>query len=129
MESTKTRCIIHIETYDNDPRTLVTLKDYNSCLVLLDTAQVRNHAPILQIAEGLHEHEVPNICYHRQCKSGFTPKKDLENLKNNQMKNLMTIHGVVKPQGDIIEGHPHPVFQPVCIFCGKDKCFKGTSTQ
>ncbi|KAK7070606.1 hypothetical protein SK128_023374, partial [Halocaridina rubra] len=41
---------------------------------------LRNHAAILHIAGGLHEHEVPRVSYHRQCRSRFTLKRDLEIL-------------------------------------------------
>ena len=66
MEYSEERCIIHTETYEKDSGPLITPKDYNSWKTLLDAAQVRNYAPILEIAGRLCEREVPNICYHRQ---------------------------------------------------------------
>ena len=73
-------CIVHINTYDKDPGTLVAFKDYNSWLTLLDDAKVRKHKPILQIAESLHEREMPKIQYHRQCRRRFTLDKELKKL-------------------------------------------------
>lgn len=130
MDSTKEKCIIHIETYDNDPTTLVTPKDYDSWLVLLDAARVRNHKPILQIAESLHEQEMPNICYHRQCRSRFTLKRDLNNFKRKSAENSEDDPG----SSGAAKRHKRTpstsrVYQPECIFCGKDKCLKGTSTR
>ena len=74
MESTKEKCILHIDVYDNDQRPLVPLKDYDSWLTLHAAAQLRTHVPLLQIAEGLQEHEVPKISCHRRCRSRFTLK-------------------------------------------------------
>ena len=59
MESTKDKCIVHINAYDKDPEKLVALKDNNSWLTLLDAARVMSHTPILQIAENLHGLEMP----------------------------------------------------------------------
>lgn len=53
-------------------------------MTLLDGAQVRSHAPGPQTA-GLYGHEVPDICYQKECKV-IILKRDLENLKKNHLK-------------------------------------------
>lgn len=130
MDSRGENCIIHYESYDNDPTTLITPKDYDSWLVILEAARVRNHKPILQIADGLHEQEIPNIWYHRQCRSRFTLKRDLHNIKR---KSTETSEDDPSSSGTAKRHNRTPstsrVYQPECIFCGKDKCLKGTSTR
>ena len=126
----KKKCIIHTETYDKDTGPLITPKDYDSWKTLLDAAQVRNHGPILEIAARLSEREVPNISYHRQCRSRFTLKRDLENLKRKSTERSgdgEESSGAAKLQ------HRSPstsrVLEVKCIFCGKYKFLKGTSTR
>ena len=99
-------------------------------LALLDSTQARNHVPTLQIAENLHEHEVPNISYHRQCRCPFTLKRDLEKFKRKSTEKADDepgSSGTVKRQN--IMPSTLRAYQPQCIFCGKDKCLKGTSTR
>ena len=130
MEYSEERCIIHTETYEKDSGPLITPKDYNSWKTLLDAAQVRNYAPILEIAGRLCEREVPNICYHRQCRSRFTLKRDLEILKRKSTERSSDDE---RSSGAAKRQHRSPstsrVLQVECIFCGKDKCLRGTSTR
>ena len=81
-ESSKDQCIIHYTTvsYEGDDH-LVSPQSYDSWLTLLEATKVRNHFPILQIAKLLEGNEVPNIFYHRRCRSLFTMKRDLKTLK------------------------------------------------
>ena len=125
MESTKDKCIVHINTYDKYPGTLVALKDYNSWLTL-DAARVMNHTPILQIAESLHEREMPKIQYHRQCRRRFTLKKELKKLKR---KSEEREDGDPSSSGTAKRQKRKPstsrIYKIECIFCGKDKYLKG----
>ena len=44
---------------------LVIPQSYDSWLTLLEAAKVRDHSPILEIAQQLKENEVRKIFYHR----------------------------------------------------------------
>ena len=71
-EQSSCECIIHCTDDDTE---LVTLKDMESCTILVRAAAVREHKPLLDIAETLNEREIPSIYYHRKCCNVFTMKK------------------------------------------------------
>ena len=62
-------------------------KIYESWLTLLDADKVRKHVPILDIARQLWNNKIPNGLYHRQCRSIFKMKRDLETLKGKASEN------------------------------------------
>ncbi len=76
-------CIIHMS--DEDPeQNLLSPRDYESWKTLLKAATIRNHLPILAIAKDLLPNHVPVVFYHRQCRSLFTLKHDLEVICNKR---------------------------------------------
>lgn len=72
-------CIIHT-TDEGSSNGLKTLKDLESWKTLLKAAKLRQHKPLLEIAENLSEEDFPNIHYHSKCLKLFTMKRDLESL-------------------------------------------------
>lgn len=70
-------CIIHCS---DDTDKLVSPQIVDSWKTLLRAAQIRNHAPILDLARDTPEGEIPAICYHRKCRSIFTMKKTLDGI-------------------------------------------------
>ena len=71
-------CIIHCtDASDN----LVSLQSIDSWEVLLKAASIRQHEAVLKVASSLPEGVMPNIQYHRKCRSTFTMKKLLKNIK------------------------------------------------
>ena len=52
----------------------------------LNAATIRNHEPILEIAKTLEEGELPKVTYHRQCRSVFTLKRNLDKLSQLDAK-------------------------------------------
>ncbi|KXJ04733.1 hypothetical protein AC249_AIPGENE5275, partial [Exaiptasia diaphana] len=77
-------CIIHCSSENSTE--LRSLKDIESWQSLLKAASIRNHKPLLDIAETLKEGEIPDIKYHKTCRSLFTMKKDLDRIFKNQPK-------------------------------------------
>lgn len=74
-------CIIHKEGLKNDDDHLISPQSYDSWATLLEAAEILKHEALLQIARNAQEGEVPEIFYHRKCRSAFTIKRDLESLK------------------------------------------------
>ena len=75
----KLGCIIHCTDDNSKPATLQGLESWKT---LHRAAKIRKHTKILEIANGLGEGEVPDIQYHRKCRSIFTMKKDLRAISN-----------------------------------------------
>ena len=76
--STPSDCLIHCT---NSTGALVTLDSLESWQTLLNAARIRNHLRILEIEEENHGKDFPFIQYHRDCRSIFTMKRDLEKLQ------------------------------------------------
>lgn len=77
-------CIIHCTDDDTE---LATLQGLESWKTLLRAAEIRQHTTLLEIARGLGESEVPQIQYHRKCRSIFTMKKLLETITHRGIQN------------------------------------------
>ena len=74
-------CIIHCSSEDSsDDSNLVSPQNLESWQTLLKAAQIWQHAPILDLDEGLGEGEIPPVQYHRKCRSIFTMKKLLDSI-------------------------------------------------
>ena len=88
-------CIIHCSDEVSD--SLVTLKSLDSWQTLRRAAEIRQHGPVLSIAETLKEGEMPNVQYHRKCRSIFTINRlliqfFLNVLVVNQQKSVSEDH-------------------------------------
>ena len=57
-------CIIHCSDYES---LLVSPKDLDSWKLLLREATIRNHTPLLDLAESTKEGEIPSVSYYRKC--------------------------------------------------------------
>ena len=56
---------------------------------MLAAAIVRHHETILKLANTLEsEQDMPEQYYHKQCRSVFTMKRDLESLKRKEDKDI-----------------------------------------
>ena len=64
----------------NDDTPLEALKDSKSWNTRFRAAQVREHTPLLNLAETLNAEEVPNISYHCKCRQLFTMKRDIDQI-------------------------------------------------
>ena len=78
-------CIIHC-TYASD--NLVSLHAADSWEVLLKATTVRQHEALLKVASSLPEGAIPDKKDHWKCKSTFTMKKLLDNIKENEKINF-----------------------------------------
>ncbi|XP_019613858.1 PREDICTED: uncharacterized protein LOC109461832 [Branchiostoma belcheri] len=121
------QCAIHCT---DETTSLASLKDLDSWKTLLNAAVIRNHKGILDIAKTVKEGELPQISYHRKCRSIFTLKRDLEKLSQTPIK--------VEEQDSKASPRSSPrqpttpqgrVYQRICVFCEKSKYLKGTKTR
>lgn len=74
-------CMVHCTDSSDALVTLDSLKSWNT---LVDAAQIRQNQRILEIAQNHDGDDVPFVQYHRNCRSVFTMKRDLEKLKLSQ---------------------------------------------
>lgn len=72
-------CIIHNPNVNEEK--LTSLRDMNSWKTLLEAAEVRQCSAIIDISKTLKENGIPNISYHRTCRSLFVMPKDLEKIR------------------------------------------------
>ena len=129
--STKNTCIIHSKAEATDAHeNLISPKTYDSWLTILEAAKVRNFLPVLEIAENLNENEVPAIFYHRKCRIIFSMKRDLESLKCKAKepddKNNEEFKPITAKKRNITSNSR--VYINDCIFCGKDKYIRASSS-
>ena len=69
QKNTRQKCIIHSASTDSKER-LISPQSFSSWSTLLAAAVVRNHDPILQLAQSCADGEIPDeVFYHRQCRA------------------------------------------------------------
>ena len=116
---------------ENDPNaSLTSPQTLESWKTILDAAQIRKCAPVLDLAEDTPCGEIPSIKYHRRCRSLFTMKKGLDSiLKKNRSRtpDPSPVASSSKPQRrSLSEGR---VYEAQCIFCLSVKYLKGQRTR
>jgi len=118
-------CAIHC----SDDAKLVSPQNIESWRTLLRAAEIRKHAPILNMAKYLPEGEIPPVQYHRKCRSIFTMKKLLDSIIARE-----------DPRGKTAKDTPRRssreapstsrVYDEQCIFCEKaSKYLRGQNTR
>ena len=80
--STSDGCIIHCTDASDD---LVGIQSMESWETSLNAATIRHRQTVLDVASNLLDGVVPNIKYHRKCRSAFTMKKLLESIKKKKV--------------------------------------------
>lgn len=122
----QTDCIIHCS--DEDTSTLVSPQDLDSWKTLLRAAEIRQHAPLLDIAKDLEEGQMPQVHYHRKCRSIFTMKKSLDSILSKGTKTAQAETGPRRSSRDAPS--TSRVYDKICIFCNKSsKYLKGENTR
>lgn len=120
----KMECIIHCS---DDKDKLVSLQGVDSWKTLLRAAQIRNHAPILEMVEDLPEGKIPILYYHRKCRSIFTMKKLLDGILEKEKQSASGSNE--KKESKREARHVSATcrtYSEECIFCQKtDKYVKG----
>jgi hypothetical protein len=120
---TKEECIVHKPSTKVDIKEkLIQPQTKDSWATLVAAAEIRNHSPILNILPTLSSGEIPNIKYHRKCRSLFTMKKDLDSIKR-KIPVPTDKHSDEPPQKRSTrdEKPSSRVFEKICIFCKKTK--------
>ena len=117
-------CIIHC-SYDES--LLISPKDLDSWKSLLKAATIRNHRPLLDLAENAKEGGIPQVSYYRKCRSLFTMKRDLESISQTtaaasqipefNMESEEQRHRREEPSTS-------RTYPKICIFCQKMTAYK-----
>ena len=96
---------------------------------LLNAATIRNHEPILEIVKT--REEGAKATYHRQCRSIFTPKRNLDKLSQLDAKERANCNSTGSRRSSIRQpkANPSRIYQRVCIFCEKDKYTRNSRTR
>ena len=113
-------CLIHCS---DDDGALVCPNSVESWKPLRRAAEIRRHEEILGIAVNSPD-EIPEVYYHRKCRSIFTMKKDLDRIHANEKTESRKDTESV--EGASIRGTPSTsrVYEKVCIFCKKKDKYK-----
>lgn len=129
---TKT-CIIHCT---DDKTDLISVRDLQSWNTLLQAAEIRQHEPILKLVKDLPDDKLPDFSYHRKCRSAFTHKKELKRISecNDSVSDAgeqSTELGqwVFHRRSSSITDRSSRVYEPICIFCEKNKYVKKTNSR
>ncbi len=134
MEDKKEVCIICASNSSEKEDHLAMVKTFNSWQTLYEAARVRIHASILEVAKQLLEKEIPNIRYHRKCRSLFTIKRDLETMKRKASEGLIEDTDPSSPSTSSKRlckrsRSESRVYDAVCIFCNKVKFLKSSRSR
>jgi len=116
-------CIIHCS---DDESLLVSPKDLDSWESLLKAATIRNHRPLLDLAENAKGGEIPQVSYHKKCRSLFTMRRELEKISQ------AAAAAEEIPESNVESGEQRPRRQEpsTSIFCEKKTRYKkGTRTR
>ena len=108
-------CLIHCTKDSGD---LSSVQDLQSWQTLVRAAEIRQYAPILDLAKTVVGEELPTITYHRKCRSIFTMKRDLDNICKERIQcNEPELSG----RRSSIREPPtkSTTYKRVCIFCDK----------
>ena len=124
-------CLIHHESVKDDDN-LISPRDYNSWITILNAATIRQYTAITDLACRLEGNEVPDIAYHRDCRSLFTMKRDLEALskqsketvRDSPSKFRLSSRGLSRKSP---MAGPSRVYEAICIFCDKKTKYKKNS--
>lgn len=116
LEQKQNECIIHCTGDDGE---LIYPKNLESWKTLLKAAQIRKHEPILNLSEQTSDEEIPDICYHRKCRSIFTMKRELDKICKNSIEEPCTISADRRSsqRGPPARG---TTYEKRCIFCNKE---------
>ena len=109
-------CVIHHESVKDDDN-LISPRDFNSWTTILNAATLRQYTTIADIVSSLNEHEVPDIAYHRDCRSLFTMKRDLEALSRESKETVRESPSKFRlsSRRSSVAG-PSRVYDAICIF-------------
>ena len=126
----KGQCIIHHHSQKADD-TLTTLADNKSWQTLLNAAKIRNHGPIIEIAQFFDEEEFPKVTYHRTCRSLFTMKRDLDKISASKRKSAEdhVEDATTSKRPARASSTTERVYKKECIFCDKVKYMKNSRTR
>ena len=124
-------CIIHYEsTKLSLSEKLIKPFNYDSWTTLLEAARLRNHIPLLRIGELNRDSEcVPDVSYHRQCRSMFIMKRELEALRAQHEGNSSDPVSESRRQSKRQKTSQSTVYEKVCIFCQKTRYIKRSHTR
>ena len=93
----------------------------------MKAATIRNHRPLLDLAENVKEGEIPHVSFQRKCRSLFTKKRGLLSISQttaaaSQIPELNLISKEQRPlreEPSTTRTHPK-----ICIFCQKKTAYK-----
>ena len=108
-------CLIHCTKDSGD---LSSVQDLQSWQTLVRAAEIRQYAPILDLAKTVVGEELPTITYHPKCRSIFTMKRDLDNICKERIQ--CNEPELSERRSSIREPTTKSTtYKRVCIFCDK----------
>eukprot|EP00058_Branchiostoma_floridae_P000977 XP_002586465.1 hypothetical protein BRAFLDRAFT_106667 [Branchiostoma floridae] len=123
-------CVIHCSPNDETESKLISPQSIDSWKTLLRAAEIRNYTPVIELAKSLSEGEIPDIKYHRTCRSIFTMKKDLDRLAKQNADEKSDKDNFEKScTGKRKQCSTSRVYENECMFCQKTKYLPGKRTR
>nr|XP_032809208.1 HAUS augmin-like complex subunit 1 isoform X1 [Petromyzon marinus] len=117
------QCIIHCS---DDNTKLICPQTMESWQTLKRAGEVRKNTMILAITANFTEGQIPNVHYHRKCRSLFTLKRDLDKIASNKSQE----GNVLSEERKSAPSSASQVLEKECIFCRKkDKYLKGVKSR
>ena len=116
-------CFVHCSNEGPDSK-LIKPQDLNSWLTLLKAAEIRKHAPVLELVKDLPNGAIPEVYYHRKCRSIFTMKKLLDSMRQKDEQTTVDDRPVSSRQSSRCTPSPSRVYEAKCIFCQKVTKYK-----
>ena len=104
---------------------LISPQDHKSWCTVLNAAIIRKCDKIIGLGLTLKHKEVPSIVYHKQCRSTFVMKRDLNSLIRKAGENNTDNRSLLRKPLKRLACETR-IYPKECIFCGKDKYVKGT---
>lgn len=119
-------CIIHC--CDQFDAKLCSPKDEASWKSLLNAVRIRKFKPLLDLENSYGENEIPPISYHRQCRSIFTMKRDLDKLSSSNIQHSRRENPIDGREKSFRQSSNRKsrVYEKKCILCQRDKYKKGS---
>ena len=90
---------------------------------MFEAAKIRSLQPILNLVKTVNEGKILSIAYHRDCRSRFTLKRDLDSLEQKADGRIEGEEddetGLSRAKKRVTPNIPR-IYKQECIFCEKD---------
>lgn len=99
---------------------------------MFEAAKIGSFQPILNLAKTVNEGEIPSITCHRDCRSRFTLKRDLDSLEQKADGKIEVEEddetGLSRAKKQVMPNSSH-IYKQECIFCEKGNYVRSSNSR